>query len=204
MRPKIDSRLQNGGLLVVYVATLAISASHIYEAATKYGQPEWVAILYTIMIDIGAISAGIGIRNDPKNWWYRTAFVFCLAISMAANVMSADPLILNRIVAGIPPVLLMLLTEAYMRSHHSAKRKKPAAPKPEPAPAKPISILVDTTPAPNPPKPLAQDLETAISSKLAEDPTITQSDLAAHVGKSTKTIQRSQAWKNHNKQGAAA
>jgi hypothetical protein len=101
------------GVVLVAITAAVISFSHVRSLAMRAGESELTSWLLPISID-GAVVAAVAVlladsragrRPAALTWLFLT---FGLAASLAANVASAEPTHIARVVFAWPPVALAL------------------------------------------------------------------------------------------------
>ena len=143
---KMDKAIR--GLAGVTVAGLAgiagaISYSHMRVLAEANGQAGWHAHAFPLSVDGVEIVASLVLLADRRTghrsgWLPWTALAIGTAASLAANVATAGPTPISRIIAGWPAFALLLAVKllAGMLEHRDGDRPAPAVPVPgRPAPA---------------------------------------------------------------------
>jgi hypothetical protein len=142
-----------------------VSYWHQAEVAKLAGERDEIAHLLPLSVDgllIVASVAMVDARAEGRkpSWKTKVGFAVGIAASIGANVMSAQPTWLGRIVAAWPALALLLVVEILAskgrRIREAAAKAEAAEPAPEPAPvpvpqappAVPIFSAAPTSPAP--------------------------------------------------------
>lgn len=86
---------------LVGLVAAAASYGHMLELARAAGEPEMIAWILPLSVD-GLVVAAL-LAGPRGRWWLAGA----LAASVAANIASADPTVIGRLVAAWPPVALL-------------------------------------------------------------------------------------------------
>lgn len=196
-----------GPVLALAVIAAAGSFTHIKELAEKSGQHGWMAWAIAVSIDLTCVMAArerhrdavIGRRRAGWVSWPTLVLVGAVALTLAANLATAQPTVWGWIMAGVPAAAFLVAVSMLERR---AARTGPAsggepdpgsgteefehvrwepvetapAPEPEPAPVPPAP----TTPAVEQGNPLA-DYAARIAAEYR----------AAHGGEITVTALRS-------------
>ncbi|MFG1993119.1 DUF2637 domain-containing protein [Actinoplanes sp. NPDC048988] len=115
-----------GSAAVVALVAGASSFRHIADVAVRYGEHPAVAVALPFAIDGLMVVATAAMIEDQRagrsvRWSARVAFVFGVVASLGANIASAQPSAMARIVAAVPAVALLLAIEVLTRSGHAAQ-----------------------------------------------------------------------------------
>src|SRR5579859_3260498 len=91
----------------------AISYSHMRQLALEHGQAGWHAHAFPLSVDGLEIVASLVLLADRRSgrrpgWLPWAALVLGTAGSLAANVATARPDLLSRIIAGCPALALLI------------------------------------------------------------------------------------------------
>jgi hypothetical protein len=119
---------------VVAVAGVAAIASyeHMRALASVAGE-DWRAWLLPISVDGLAVAASMTMlvrrrAGEPAGVLPWVALLLGLGASLMANVAAADPTVVGRVVAGWPPVGLLLSYELFLQQHSGGLASRPSAP----------------------------------------------------------------------------
>lgn len=180
-------------LLVAAIAAI-VSYLHVASLALRYGQPRLAAYLLPISIDgLVAVASLVMLRAARTNvsapWLARTGLVLAVLATLACNVAYGLPHGWpGALLSGWPAVAFVVAAEMAIsmtrrrpakvatggRAEHADKATAVA----KRGPARPKAA---TSPA---------DTEAAVLSALANDGDLTNAELAAAVGVSTRTARR--------------
>lgn len=140
-RADLETWVRRGCTLIVAVVAAYSSYEHQRGFALHAGADPTNAMLWPLSVDgllllatVGLIKPGQQTRRMRAAVW--SAFLGCIAVSLAANIAAAPRLAWQPVlVAGWPPVALLLAVELLAhrsRSRHDTETE-PAAPETEPA-----------------------------------------------------------------------
>lgn len=175
-----------GAAVLVAIVAAVASYAHQRDLAIHAGQAVPIASLLPLSVDgllvVSTVALGDGRRSTWSAW---LAFLVGVAASIVANVVDAQPGIVSRCVSAWPAVALLLVVEVI---HRSGRAEVPAVvyPQEDTAPDTEVTpdIVVDTDVTPE------VDTGERVRSLRATHPNLTQKDIAARLGVSTRTVSR--------------
>lgn len=107
------TRISIAGMTCVAVTAAVISFRHVYSLAIEHGETSLAAALLPISIDGAITCCVVGIMGANRNnqragvmTW--TLLVLALAASLGANIASAEPTLVGRLIAAWPPLAMGL------------------------------------------------------------------------------------------------
>ncbi|GIG01274.1 DUF2637 domain-containing protein [Catellatospora citrea] len=198
-----------GATTVAGVAGFA-SYQHIHDVALKAGETATVAIIYPLAIDGLIIVGSMAMLADKSEgrlprFSARVAIAVGVIATLAANVASAHPTLMSRLVAAMPAVAFMIAVEVLSRT---GKPKPAEQPTPAPAPVlaapvltvpRPAPVTAEQAPAPAaarrvrpvsaPPAPVTSTAE-QVTRLAARHPELTAKQIGDRLGISDRTARR--------------
>jgi hypothetical protein len=118
----------------------AISYSHMRQLALDHGQAGWHTHAFPLSVDGIEIVASLVLLADRRagrksGWLPWTALAIGTAGSLAANVATAGPGIISRVIAGWPALALLIAVKLLsgMLDQHGSSRPAAVPTRPEPA-----------------------------------------------------------------------
>lgn len=165
VRGRLTAVLPSVCAVLVGMASFAISYDTLRLEAIKVAAVEggWPSYLLPLILDGGVIAgsavlwkAGQDRRARP---WFAYLFVSVLVLlSVVVNVSHAGPSLLAKVVASLPPLVLLGCLELVVVSHRDAPATTQAAERAAQAPGAPTAVMppaTASTPVPAPLTPVA-------------------------------------------------
>jgi hypothetical protein len=135
-------------LLTVGGVAAAASFTHVHNVALAHGQPGWLAWADAIVLELMSIATGLEIRRRARYGrppgFVVGALVAAVVLSLAAQVVEAEPSIVGWLAAALPALGFLACVKIVL-SRTVATTTPAAAPVPEPSPT---PALVDVDPEP--------------------------------------------------------
>jgi hypothetical protein len=137
----------------------AISYQHLLTLALEHGQHGWLGHAFPLSVDGVEIVASLRLLADqrirvPSGWWSWAALIAGTGFSIFANVATAGPGLLDRVIAGWPAAAFLAAVKLLsgMLNRRTTTALTPPATVPPPVTAPP-RIAVTQHPAPAMPPP---------------------------------------------------
>jgi hypothetical protein len=135
-------------LLTVGGVAAAASFTHVHNVALAHGQPGWLAWADAIVLELMSIATGLEIRRRARYGrppgFVVGALVAAVVLSLAAQVVEAEPSIVGWLAAALPALGFLACVKIVL-SRTVATTTPAAAPVPE---TSPTPALVDVDPEP--------------------------------------------------------
>jgi peptidoglycan/LPS O-acetylase OafA/YrhL len=112
-------------VVVVALVAAVMSYSHMQALAERAGEG-WRSYLLPLAVDGLILAASMTMLVRHRMCKPAGALAWCsmlagIVASLAANVAAAEPTLIGRLVAAVPPVALLLASELLMRQIRNAR-----------------------------------------------------------------------------------
>jgi len=103
---RLEGVVQVAIMLVIGAAAGAASFTHVHDVAEAHGQPGWLAWADAVTLELMSIASGLEIRRRHRAGrpvlFASTVLVCAVALSLAAQVVEAEPSVIGWIAAALP------------------------------------------------------------------------------------------------------
>ncbi|GAA4701560.1 hypothetical protein Prum_058620 [Phytohabitans rumicis] len=103
---RLEGVVQVAIMLVIGTAAGAASFTHVHDVAAGHGQPGWLAWADAVTLELMSIASGLEIRRRHRMgrpvWFASTVLVCAVALSLAAQVVEAEPSVIGWLAAALP------------------------------------------------------------------------------------------------------
>lgn len=105
-------------MLAIGGAAGAASFRHVHDVAAAHGQPGWLAWADALILEAASVAAGLEIRrrkrrNKPVGF-PATTLTLAVALSLAAQVVEAEPSVIGWIAAALPALGFLAMVKMAM------------------------------------------------------------------------------------------
>ncbi len=138
-------------MLAIGGAAGAASFTHVYRVALTHGQPAWIAWCDAIVLELTSVASGLELRRRKrigKNPVFPAAMLTIgVTLSLAAQVVEAEPSIIGWIAAALPAVGFLAMVKIAMgRADPGHLPHVPALAEPVAAPPTTVQAAPGTVP----------------------------------------------------------
>jgi hypothetical protein len=134
---RAESVAQVAILLTIGSVAAAASFTHVHNVALAHGQPGWLAWADAIVLELMSIATGLEIRRRARTGrpagFVIGALVAAAALSLAAQVVEAEPSIVGWLAAALPALGFLACVKIVLS--RTVATGTPAQPTPAPAAA---------------------------------------------------------------------
>jgi hypothetical protein len=103
---RLEGVVQVAIMLVIGAAAGAASFTHVHDVAEAHGQPGWLAWADAVTLELMSIASGLEIRRRHRAGrpvlFASTVLVCAVALSLAAQVVEAEPSVIGWLAAALP------------------------------------------------------------------------------------------------------
>ncbi|GIJ44512.1 hypothetical protein Val02_13980 [Virgisporangium aliadipatigenens] len=127
----------------------AASFTHVHDVAVAHGQPNWIGWADAVVVELMSIALGLELRrrartNRPTGFVI-SALVFFVLVSLAAQVVEAEPSVIGWLAAALPAIGFVVLAKVVLSrtaaiSHTIAELAPTTPPAPTPVTATPGDV----------------------------------------------------------------
>src|SRR4051794_9145208 len=135
---RAEGFIQVAILLAIGGTAAAASFTHVHNVAAAHGQPGWLAWANAIVLELMSIAAGLELRRRKRvgtsTVFPATVLACAVALSLAAQVVEAEPSPVGWIAAAVPALGFLVMVKValgYTGIAPRTGRARAAAPQPE-------------------------------------------------------------------------
>ncbi len=139
-------------LIMLAIGAMAGAASftHVHDVTVAHGQPHWIGWANATVVELMSIALGLELRRRARTrrptLFVASALVFFVLVSLAAQVVEAEPTVIGWLAAALPAIGFLVLAKVVL-SRTAATATAKTAPNTTPADEpSPVGQLVDEAP----------------------------------------------------------
>jgi Protein of unknown function (DUF2637) len=105
-------------MLIIGTTAGAASFTHVHDVAYAHGQPDWIGWADACVVELMSLALGLELRRRARTGrpttFVLTALVFFIAVSLAAQVVEAEPSMIGWLAAALPALGFLVLAKVVL------------------------------------------------------------------------------------------
>jgi outer membrane biosynthesis protein TonB len=135
---RLEGVAQVAIMLIIGATAGAASFTHVHDVTVAHGQPHWIGWANACVVELMSIALGLELRRRARTHrptaFVATALVFFILVSLAAQVVEAEPSVVGWLAAALPAIGFLVLAKVVLsRTAATTSTVTTPAPAPEPA-----------------------------------------------------------------------
>jgi hypothetical protein len=151
---RVEGIAQVAIMLIIGATAGAASFTHVHDVAVAHGQPDWIGWADACVVELMSLALGLELRRRARTQrptgFVLTSLVCFIAVSLAAQVVEAEPSIIGWLAAALPALGFLVLVKVVLSrtAAHTTPAANPVATESAVTPIRPAEPEPIQAPAP--------------------------------------------------------